>query len=63
MLNPALNDSNPEVRTAAMDGIMRIKEGIKRAKQAKLDEINNRYRNRKTLKDKISPEAILEVLD
>ena len=63
VLNPALNDSNPEVRTAAMDGIMRIKEGIKRAKQAKLDEINNRYRNRKTLKDKISPEAILEVLD
>ncbi len=63
VLNPALNDNNPEVRTAALDAIMRIKEGIKNAKQSKLDEINNRYRNRKTLKDKISPEAILEVLD
>lgn len=63
VLNPALNDSSPEVRTATMDGIMRIKEGIKNAKQAKLDEINNRYRNRKTLKDNISPEAILKVLD
>ena len=63
LMKSVLNDKDSEVRTVAIDGYTRIQEGRKRAKQEKLDEINHKYKDRKTLKDRISPEAILDVLD
>lgn len=62
MMNYALNDRESEIRTCAIEGVVRINNDIKRIREERKTEITNEYR-RKTLKDRISPEEILKVLD
>lgn len=64
VLDAMVNDKDSEVRTAAMDGVVRIKEGMQKVRQEKIDEVTRKYKyDTRTLKDKISPEAIMKALN
>ena len=62
-MNRALNDRDSEIRTAAIDGIMKINEGIKQKRQEKIDALNSEYRNRRRFGPKISPEDIMKAMN
>jgi hypothetical protein len=63
VMNRALNDRDSEIRTAAIDGIMKINEGIKQKRQEKIDALNSEYRNRRRFGPKISPEDIMKAMN
>ena len=62
-MNKLMNDSDPEVRTAAIEGVMNIKNGIKDMRNAQIMAVEKEYKKKMFFKERISPEAIMETLN
>ena len=58
-----MNDKDPDIRTTAIEGVMTIKKGITDVRNAKIMAVEKEYKKKMFLKERISPEAIMEALN
>ena len=63
VMNHALNDRDSSVRTAAIDGIMTINDGIKAARQEQIDRINKEYKDKTMFGARFAPKNIMDAVD
>lgn len=63
VMSKSMNDTDSAVRTAAIDGVMSIKNGINKLRQEKIDALTREYNDKKRVGLRITPQDILKASD